>query len=121
MRALKQEPMQAPMQARTHAPCNVVVPMQAPSHLPMQAHDVSAHVVAYACVQPTPVQMPMTAPLPHLEMPASNYFVAATDEASLLACIQHRLPCYNASSLLGETGARLSDTQLEFYSARCER
>jgi len=34
---------------------------------------------------------------------ANNYIVAATDEASLQACLQLRLPCYNASSAMGNS------------------
>ena len=41
-----------------------------------------------------------------------NYIVASTDAPSLAACMAHRLPCFNASSILGTHDASASTRQV---------
>ena len=49
---------------------------------------------------------------------SGNYIVAAADEASLARCLELRLPCYNASFLLGRRGVAISAHKLGLATKR---
>ena len=53
-------------------------------------------------------------------MQARHYIVAATDEDSLQACIALKLPCLNASFVLGDAGDKISEKLLAMNSKDCE-
>lgn len=79
------------------------------------------HTFSQPHMPPQDVEYP---PCSHTSPPcclqARNYIVATFDEASLQSCLDHRLPCYNATHILGEAqGAQLADRTLHIKSAEC--
>lgn len=79
------------------------------------------HIFSQPHMPPQDVEYP---PCSHTSTPcclqARNYIVATFDEASLQSCLDHRLPCYNATHILGAAqGAQLADRTLHIKSAEC--
>ena len=93
-----------------HAPCPCPLTVGPGPQLPHRCRPPDSGLL---------IKYPLPLPNPQFGQ-GRNYIIAATDAASLAVCMKHRLPCLNASHVLGEQGGVLSNTTMPINSKECE-